>query len=412
MKRSLVAAALSVAAAALAFGSGGSEAAAAGPVTLNVWMGSWWADQAPKIAAEYARVKPGVTVKIEPIPINSYYDKAVAAILGGSPPDVLALDAFMIAGAAGRNLLQPWDDHIKGLDVADFAPGIWSAGVVGGKVYAIPYRGSAGVVYYNKTMFDRAGLSYPTEDWNYDRMLEMARKITRPGQEYGVGIAAALSDPANVTTAFSPMLWAFGGDYLDREYKAAIINRPEGVRAITYWSELYTRHKVAPEGTPTYTTTKDLVPLFMNNKVAMIFSASQNIAQFNAEPALKWGLEVPPGRATGGGGWSYSLPTGAPNAAAARDYVLWFIRPEVLSALTVREPARISATTSPPWNSPEFKVVFRAAKYSRIHPPIPQWTEIQTMVITELQKTLQQTRTPQQAADEMATQATAILARK
>jgi multiple sugar transport system substrate-binding protein len=400
-------------AAGIGFASPASETATpSGPITLNVWMGSWWADQAAKVAAEYARVKPDVTVKIEAIPINNYYDKAVAAILGGSPPDVLDLDAFMIASAAGKNLLQPWDEFIKGLDVADFAPAIWSAGVLNGKVYAIPNRGSAGVVYYNKTMFDRAGVAYPTEDWNYDTMLDMAKRITIPGKEYGVGIAAALSDPANVMTAYAPMVWAFGGDFLDKDNKTAVINKPEGVKATTYWTELYTRHKVAPEGTLNYTVTKDIVPLFMNNTVAMLYSASQNIAQFNAEPRLKWGLQIPPGKATGGGGWSFTVPVGAPQSKAARDFVMWFVEPNNLSRLQIREPARISATTSPPWNSEEFKVVFKAAKYSHILPPIPQWAEIQTMMITELQKALQQTKTPQAAANDMATQANAILARK
>jgi len=240
----------------------------------------------------------------------------------------------------------------------------------------------------------------------------MAKKITIPGKEYGVGIAAALSDPANVMSAFGPMVWAHGGDFLDSEYKGAVINKPEGVKAITYWSELYTKHKVAPEGTPNYTVTRDLVPLFMNNTVAMIYSASQNIAQFNAEPKLKWGLQVPPSKATGGGGWSFTVPVGAPQSKEARDFIMWFVEPNNLSRLQIREPARISATTSPPWNSEEFKIVFRAAKYSHILPPIPQWAEIQTMIITELQRTLQQTKTPQQAANDMAAQANGILAKQ
>ncbi len=404
-----------VAAAGMLFASGAPERASAGPaapVTLNVWMGSWWADQASKVAAEYAKVRPNVTVKIELIPINNYYDKAVAATLGGSPPDVLDLDAFMIASAAGKNLLQPWDDEIKGLDINDFAPAIWSAGVLGGKVYAIPNRGSAGIVYFNKSMFDRAGVAYPTEDWNYDTMLDMAKKITIPGREYGVGIAAALSDPANVMTAYGPMVWAFGGDFLDKDNKSAVINQAGGLKGTTYWTELYTKHKVAPEGTLNYTVTKDLVPMFMNNSVAMIYSASQNIAQFQAEPKLKWGLQVPPGKATGGGGWSFTVPVGAQHAKDGRDFVLWFVEPDNLSRLQIREPARISATTSPPWNSDEFKIVFKAAKYSHILPPIPQWTEIQTMIITELQKALQQTKTPQAAVNDMASHANAILARK
>ncbi len=131
-----------------------------------------------------------------------------------------------------------------------------------------------------------------------------------------------------------------------------------------------------------------------------------------AEPKLKWGLQVPPGKATGGGGWSFTVPVGAQHSREGRDFVLWFVEPDNLSRLQIREPARISATTSPPWNSDEFKIVFKAAKYSHILPPIPQWTEIQTMIITELQKALQGTKTPQAAVNDMASQANAILGRK
>ncbi len=381
----------------------------AAPVPITMWMGSWWADQAPKIIAEYAKVNPNVALNIETLPINGYYDKAVATILGGSPPEIMDMDAFMIASAAGKDLLNAWDPYIKNLDTKDFAQAIWNSGVVNGKVYAIPNRGSSIVVYYNKTMFDKAKVPYPTESWTYDDMLAMAKKMTIPGDQYGVGIAAASSDPANAMSAFASMLWAFGGDFLDKSGKSCVINNAAGVKAITFWSELYTKHKVVPEGTPNYTTTKDLQPMFQNNKVAMIFQASQTIDTFNAQKDLKWGLQIPPQKTNLGGGWSFTLPVGAAHTAEARDFVLWFVQPDNLSRLMIREPARPSATGSPPWNSPEFKVVFNASKYSKGLPTIPQWTEIQTLIITELQKVLQQSKTPKQAADDIAAQATAIL---
>ncbi len=382
---------------------------AAAPTPVTVWMGSWWADQAPKIIAEYAKVNPKVALTIETLPINGYYDKAVSAILGGTPPDVLDMDAFMIASAAGKDLLTAWDPYIKNLDTKDFAGAIWNAGVVDGKVYSIPNRGSSIVVYYNKTMFDKAGLAYPTESWTYDDMLAMAKKMTVPGEQYGVGIAAAVSDPANVMSAFASMLWAFGGDFLDKTGKTCLLNQPAAVKAITFWSELYTKHKVVPEGTPNYTTTKDLQPMFTNNKVAMIFQASQGIDQFNAIKSLKWGLQIPPQKMNLGGGWAFGSPVGASHAAEGRDFVLWFVQPDNLSRLMIREPARPSATTSPPWNSPEFKVVFNASRYSKGLPTIEKWTEIQTLIITELQKVLQQTKTPQQAANDITAQTNAIL---
>jgi len=381
----------------------------AAPATVTVWMGSWWADAAPKLVSEYAKVNPSVALKIETLPVNGYYDKVVSTILGGNPPDVIDLDAYMIASAAGNGLLTEWDPYIKNLDTKDFAGAIWNAGVLNGKVYAIPNRGSETILYYNKTMFDKADVPYPPENWTYEDMLAMAKKLTIPGEQYGLGIAAAVSDPANVMDAFSSMLWGFGGDFFDKENKTCIINQPEGVAAIKFWSELYTKYKVVPEGTPNYSTTKDLVPMFINNKVAMIFQSSLNIEPFKATKGLSWGLQVNPQKMNRGGGWSFTIPVGAAHASEARDFVLWFVQPENLSRLMIREPARPSATTSPPWNSPELKIVFSASKYSKGVPAIAQWTEVQLLIITELQKVLQKTKTPQQAANDIVSQVNTII---
>jgi maltose-binding protein MalE len=91
---------------------------------------------------------------------------------------------------------------------------------------------------------------------------------------------------------------------------------------------------------------------------------------------------------------------------------LWYIKPENLSRLAIRQPSRISATTVAPWNSEEYKIVFNSAPYSKSLPIISQWAEIQNIIITDLQKVLQGSQTPQQAADHMASQANALLQKK
>ena len=115
----------------------------------------------------------------------------ITATLGGNPPDVLSLDAVFVSEMAGRNLLHSWNDYISDLDEEDFNKGMWTAATLNGQLYALRYRGSSGVYMYNKVMFDEAGVPYPEEGWNYDDMLEIAKKITVPGEKYGVGIAAA-----------------------------------------------------------------------------------------------------------------------------------------------------------------------------------------------------------------------------
>ncbi len=413
MRKSVVLSALLVATVSLAYASGDVERASEGPVTISVWMGSWW-DGAPaqKVVDAYEKEHPNRKLKIEVLPINGYQEKVVTAILGGSAPDIAALDAVMIADVAGRNLLETWDDHIKGLDVDDFDKGIWSASVVNGKLYAIPERGATGVYFYNKTMFDEAGLQYPKEGWTYQDMLAMARKITVPGQKYGVGIAASASDVANVYSSFAPVVWANKGEFLSADNKKALINEPGGLAGVTFWTELYTKYHVAPEGSINFSITKDVVPMFMNNKVAMFPGSSAQFTMLAANAAVKWAPEVGPDGWNRGGGWAYVMPVTTKNKAAAREYVLWFVEPRNQSALMIRQPARISATTAPPWNAPEYKPIFRAGKWARLLPNTPRWGEMSNVIINELQKILQGSKTPKQGADDMAKQMDDIAAKK
>jgi multiple sugar transport system substrate-binding protein len=400
----------------LLFGSGGKETSSptkhSEPITVTVWLGSWYKDQIPVIVEAYKKSKPERILQIEPLPINGYLDKAIAATIGGNPPDLLDLDAVMIASMAGKNLLQPWDEYIKDLDIKDFASGIWSAGVLNGKVYALPNRNASTVYFYNKTMFDKAGIPYPKEDWTYNDMLEIAKKLTVPGKQYGVGIAASLSDPANVMSSFAPVLWAFGGNFLDTTNTRSLLSEPNSVKAIKYWSELYTKHKVVPEGSVNYSITKDVVPMFVNNKIAMFPGSSAQFSMLKEHKDLKSGVVVCPEKWNRGGGWSFTVPTGAKHAQEAREFALWFVQPENLGRLAIREPARKSAMNIPPWNSEEFKPLVVASAYSRLTPIVPQWNDIQNMIITELQKILLGVKTPEQGAKDMADQADNILSKK
>ena len=387
-----------------------SGSTAAKPVTISIWMGSWWQGHTSDMIQAFEKDHPNITVNIDLVPINGYLDKAITAVLGGSAPDMVALDASFIATMAGRNLLQPWDAYIKNLDMSDFNQAMVTAGTVNGKLYALPYRGSTGVYFYNKTMFSGAGLPDPKQGWTYQDMLAMAQKITVPGQKYGVGIAVAQSDPANVFSSFAPVLWAFGGDFLNADGTKAAINSPNAIKAITFWTDLYTKYHVVPEGSINFSLTKDVVPLFSANKIALFPGSSAQFDMLNSQQSLKFAAVVGPDGYNRGGGWAYAIPTNAPNADAARTFALWLVQPDILAKYLIRQPARASATNVPPWNSPAYQPFFAAGKWSKLTPITPAWNQMATDMITELQKILQGQETPTQGANNMATGINAALA--
>lgn len=388
-----------------------------GTSLVTAWLGSWWADEIPRIQDEFAAANPGYEVKIEPIPINNYVENAITAILGGSPPDALALDAIMIPTPVGQNLLRPLDDMMKRYNLTHdmFASGIMSASVHEGVTYAIPFRTGPSVLAYNKTLFDQAGVPYPYDNMPLDEFLDICKRITKPdGSLYAYGIAASKSDPANVMSSFSPALWGMGGDFLTPDLKSSALNTPEAVAGIKYWVELYTVHKVVPEGCINYAITKDLVPLFFNQQIAMVPLNDSNIFKakdYAEQGGYEIGFCVQPGVASRGGGWAYTIPVTAKNVEGAEKYINFFIQPEVLGKQKIVMPAVLEAQkTSDYWSDPSFDIYYKAEQHTKVLPFHPKWTEIQNIIVIELQEALQGNITPEEAAQRMHEKINALIA--
>lgn len=388
--------------------SGGAAMAQSNSITI--WVGSWWESQIPIAQELWAKDHPDVTLNIQALPINGYLDKFTAAALGGAPPDVVDLDSTWVSTVSAQGLLQPLDDLVPQLPVADLAPAAWMASQYKGVQYAVPNRSGPGVYYYNKTVFDKAGVPYPVDGWTYADLLDIAQKLTIPGEQYGIGIPADISDPSNVATLFAPILWAMGGDFLTPDGSAPLINSPESVKAITFWSDLYLKYKVSPEGTPNFTTTRDIQPLFEANKVGLLTASSNAYDTFIKNPDLKWGMVLSPEGINRGGGWTMGVPVGAANTEGAKQFLVWLSNPEILAKVMNRFPANQKALDLPPWNDPE-KVIFKEAeKGGRAMPSVAGWFQMQEATIVELQKILVGQATPQQAADAAAAKIAQVIA--
>jgi multiple sugar transport system substrate-binding protein len=387
-------------------------AVSAAPVELSIWMGSWWSEKAPLIAAEFQKLYPQYTLKIDCLPINGYFDNAAAAILAGSPPDILDIDITQVATFAAKNLLTDITADVESkLKAADFIKTCWDYSHFKGKMYGMPNRGTGNVWFYNKNMFDAAGVAYPKEGWTYDDMLAIAKKLSVPGKQYGVGISADLSDPNNCMSSFAPVLWSYGSDFLNADNTKCTMDQPNAVKAIAFWTELLTKWKVVPEGSVNYTTSRDVVPLFTANKVAMLTFGVSGAQTFDKVDGLKWGLVQAPGGFNRGGGWTYTVPITAKHKKEAVDYLLWFAKPDVQSRLCATEPSVKSAwSLAAPWNTPLYQEMLKAALTARALPNTGKWGDIAPIVIKELQKVLQGQKTPDQAGKDMKAQIDPILA--
>ena len=163
---------------------------------------TWDATATPYLIAQkeaFEASHPGVTIEYIDVPSQDYAVKATTMLSGGDKSDVYMIKEI-------DNLIN-WQDQGFAASLADYvAAGYDMSGFVGTEVnyavdgvqYAIPFRSDFWVLFYNKDLFDAAGVEYPTNDMTWDQYAELAKKMTDSSKEvYGTHYHTWLSAVAN-----------------------------------------------------------------------------------------------------------------------------------------------------------------------------------------------------------------------
>src|SRR5262249_5931131 len=146
------------------------------------WTGSeeerkFWED----LAGDASQALGTVEVKFETDSFTNYWTKLPTYAASGTVADILGLQSLRTA-TFSRSLYLPLDDFIKAdkeFDLSDFSKPIVDGLSYQGKLYALAYDFGPYIVYYNKTLFQKAGVGFPKEDWSWQEFLETARALTR-----------------------------------------------------------------------------------------------------------------------------------------------------------------------------------------------------------------------------------------
>lgn len=219
---------------------------------LTMWIQKYYvpaANQVIEAAAQAAAQKGGFTISIEWLPFdNSSYAKWSAVLEANQLPDI---------GMAPGYPAEYWAMG-KLSDVSDLVSEIGKTGggwfdyalkdpTIKGKQYWVPLFNETAFGYFRNDMFEAAGYKTPIED--LDTLLEAGKAATKNGF-YALGFAMSHGDWAHNVL---PVLWAFGASLQDSKGQVAT-DRPEFLRAITWYTDLDTKWKVVPPGAPSWTT--------------------------------------------------------------------------------------------------------------------------------------------------------------
>ena len=133
-----------------------------------------------KMVEVFEEKNPDIKVDVQLTGYDDYFTKLATTVGGGNAPDVFEMNmenflAYMLRGACA---------DLTGLvDPASYSEGTLSAVSSDGKLYAVPMSFSTCVLFYNKALFDQAGIDYPDDTWTWTEAQAAAEKIRALGDD-------------------------------------------------------------------------------------------------------------------------------------------------------------------------------------------------------------------------------------
>ena len=217
---------------------------------------SIWGDPA-ELASQQAIVdafheaNPSITVKVTVSDWDTYWDKLQTGLAGGAAPDVFAMDGPLFPDFQSRGVLLDLKSYVEKdkYDLTQLADqGVKDFTTADGGQYGLPRDLNVIVLYYNKAMFDEAGVAYPDDTWDWAKLVEAAHKLTLDKDGDGTtdqwGLYTETTDMENY---WSSLVWQNGGDIIAPDGKSTLLGSEEAVGGLQFLQDLIWKEKVVPE---------------------------------------------------------------------------------------------------------------------------------------------------------------------
>lgn len=381
-----------------------AEAPAAGEgVTTITW--AFWGS--PEEAASHERVgeafmaeHPEIKIEFYNEPWGDYFTKVETLWASGDSaaiPDVLFL--WPTPKYAAQGVLENLDPFIEqsGYNLDDYWPALLESASYEGSVYGFPRDISVEALYYNKDMFDEAGIAYPDDTWTWDDLRSAAEQLTIKDasgrvERYGLAMEAG-----------KWQLWVGqnGGSSLDdmRNPSSCTLGDPAALDALTFFADLM-NDGFAMRDADLSQAGGD-AGVFSSGQAAMIIQNSSRVSAFNAA-GLNYDVAVVPipeggQRSASAGGAAWVMSAASDNKDAAWTFLSWLQSTdggqrlytesgEIFPALrSVAESDAFLNQEAAPANRQAFLTEGENAKVGRFG-YFPEWSEIDSIIGAELSK--------------------------
>jgi multiple sugar transport system substrate-binding protein len=261
-------------------------------IKLMYWGSYEEIDIMKKMVSAFEQTHPEIDVY--PIHATNYMDKLQVMIGGGTPPDLFYLGDDNIVAYAKAGGLASFEEMRRSdtlFDEEDYFELPFNAFKYDDELYGLPISWTPLVLYYNKDIFDKAGMPYPDSTWDWGDFLSACRKCTKDTDGDGVIDQFGYLLSTGWTFTFN-WIWQNGGNILSPDGKRCVIDSKEAVDALQFLADLRWKYSVSP--TPEQIAQRDL---FTTGKIAMIVSGRWVVPRYRTIKDFRWGIShLPKGK--------------------------------------------------------------------------------------------------------------------
>jgi len=366
-----------------------------------------------QMIAAFEAANPGITVQVETAPFDQYFTKLQTLIAGGTAPDVFELNYENFVSYASKDVLMDLSPMAAANpEIIDrYYPLAYEAFSLDGVQYGLPASFSNVVLFYNKELFNAAGVEYPAAEWTWAEELAAAQKLTNA--------------EAGVWGEFSPIqFWEFyktvaqnGCSVLSADRTTVTINEPGCVEALTWMIDKINTYGISPTDAEMAGVSDG--DLFKQGKLAMIRTGIWMFSSF-ADAPFAWDIALEPGNTQKAHHFfsnGVAIAATTPNAEAAWKWAEFLTSSpeaaEIRVAASWELPALTEQALFDEWlaiEPPASREVVFAALDSLVTPPvIEKQSQMQDAVNLLLEQAKSGALTPQEALDQAKVEIEALL---
>ena len=362
-----------------------ASVASAKPIEIKFWTLFTGGDGEffDAMVKEFNASQSEIVAKNDTVKFSNYYTKLTAALAAMTAPDIVICHTERFVNYVPNGRFLALDSYAKqiGMDLSTYQPSVLDACKYKGKLYAIPMDVHPIVMYYNKDLLAKAGVTKVPV--SLDELLAAATAVKE--KTGAIGIVAdnttATYKAYTLSRMFYSMLKEQGYDFLNASCTKANFNNDAGVKAYNALNDMVNKLGVTPKGLDYDTSCAD----FKLGKAGFHFNGVWMVGSFSEQKDLKFGVCEFPAlfgkNASWCGSHTFAIPVqkrqDPKKVVAAMKFINWMTEHGELWAKAGQMPTRMTVYQKDSFKSiPHISEYLSAAEHTFTVPATPKWDEI------------------------------------